>query len=99
MNKKQIELRDYSWMIKNIKRQRDLLEASGMNLVAQSGIESTLPIPHRETGDPVAQEVVRGDKKHTWISKLEKQILFIQQRMSVTEDEREKAGLSAYWMG
>ncbi|MFB4164791.1 DNA-binding response regulator [Alteribacillus sp. JSM 102045] len=95
MEKRQIEnaLRDYSWMINEIKRQRGLLGDAGTKLVAQSGIESTMPKPQGETGDPVAQEVVRRDKKHTWIRKLEKKVLFIQERISVIENEREKAVL------
>ncbi|MFD2924187.1 DNA-binding response regulator [Halobacillus naozhouensis] len=95
MNKKQIEeaLRDYNWMINEIKRQRGLLEDAGTNLVAQSGIESILPKAQGESGDPVAQEVVRRDKKFTWVHKLEKKVLFIQERMSVIENERERAVL------
>ncbi|MFG6116960.1 hypothetical protein ACGTN9_17550 [Halobacillus sp. MO56] len=83
MNKKQVEnvLRDYNWMINEIKRQRKLLEGAGTNLVAQSGIESTLPKAKGEIGDPVAREVIRRDKKHTWIFKLERKVLYIQERM------------------
>ncbi|MBX0358934.1 LuxR C-terminal-related transcriptional regulator [Halobacillus sp. Nhm2S1] len=95
MDKKQTEntLRDYNWMINEIKRQRELLKHAGTNLVAQSGIESTLPKAHGETGDPVAREVVRRDKKLTWIHKLEVKVSFIQERMIVIEEEREKAVL------
>lgn len=95
MNKKQIKnaLRDYNWMINEIKRQRELLEDAGTNLVAQSGIESTLPKAQGKTGDPVAREVVRRDKNLTWIHKLEVKVTFIQERMAVIEEEREKAVL------
>ncbi|MEC3884595.1 helix-turn-helix domain-containing protein [Halobacillus sp. HZG1] len=95
MDKKQIEntLRDYNWMINEIKRQRNLLEDAGTNLVAQSGIESTLPKAQGESGDPVAREVVRRDKKYIWIHKLEVKVSFIQERMAVIEGEREKAVL------
>ncbi|WP_406945743.1 LuxR C-terminal-related transcriptional regulator [Halobacillus sp. SY10] len=95
MNKKQIEnaLRDYNWMINEIKRQRELLEDAGTNLVAQSGIESTLPKAQGEIGDPVAREIVRRDKKYTWVHKLEVKVTFIQERMAVIEEEREKAVL------
>lgn len=95
MNEKQIEntLRDYNWMINEIKRQRELLEDPGTNLVAQSGIESTLPKAQGESGDPVAREVVRRDKKYTWIHKLEVKVSFIQEGMAVIEEEREKAVL------
>ncbi|MFC7319832.1 helix-turn-helix domain-containing protein [Halobacillus campisalis] len=95
MNKKQVEnvLRDYNWMINEIKRQRNLLEGAGTNIVAQSGVESTLPKAKGEIGDPVAREVNRRDKKHTWIYNLERKVLYIQERMSIIEEEREKAVL------
>ncbi|WP_181350495.1 LuxR C-terminal-related transcriptional regulator [Thalassobacillus sp. CUG 92003] len=95
MDKKQIEaaLRDYNWMINEIKRQRELLEDAGTNLVAQSGVEATLPKPQGETSDPVAREVVRRDKKHGWVSRLEKKVSYIQQRMPIIQNEREVAVL------
>ncbi|RWZ59876.1 DNA-binding response regulator [Halobacillus fulvus] len=95
MNRKQIEdaLRDYNWMINEIKRQRDLMKEPSPNLVAQSGIESTLPKAVGETGDPVAQEVIRRDKKTRWVHRLEEKVLYIQQRIHVIESERERAVL------
>lgn len=93
MNEKQIEqaLRDYNWMINEIKRQRELLShIIGGNVVAQGGIESTMPKAQGETSDPVAQEVIRRDKNNDWLNKLESKALFIQKRMSVIQDEREK---------
>lgn len=95
MNEKQIEqaLRDYNWMINEIKRQRALMGYTGGNLVAQGGIESVMPKPQGETSDPVALEVVRRDKTNKWVEKLENKVLFIQQRMHVVEDEKEKAVL------
>lgn len=95
MNKKQIEntLRDYNWMLNEIKRQRNLLADAGTNLVAQSGLESVMPKAKGETGDPVAQEVVRRDKKHKWVNKLEEKVLFIQKRIPLITDERERAVL------
>ncbi|AVQ97711.1 hypothetical protein OBCHQ24_01090 [Oceanobacillus iheyensis] len=94
MNEKQIErtLKDYHWMIKEIKRQRDVLEEEiGLKLVASSGIESTLPKAKGTVSDPVGQEVLRREKKSGWIMKLEKKILYIQERMEVIEDPREMA--------
>ncbi|GIO25178.1 DNA-binding response regulator [Oceanobacillus sp. J11TS1] len=95
MNSKQIEetLRDYSWMLNEIKRQRQLMDYTGGNLVAQSGIESTMPKAQGGTSDPVALEVVRRDKASRWLQKLEEKVLFIQKRMSIITDEREKAVL------
>lgn len=95
MNEQQIEqtLRDYNWMINEIKRQRDLMDYQGGNLVAQSGIESAMPKAQGGTSDPVALEVVRRDKASRWVQKLEEKVLFIQKRMSIITDEREKAVL------
>lgn len=95
MNKRQIEdtLRNYNWMINEIKRQRYLLADGGASLVAQSGIESTLPKPVGNPSDPISIEVIRRDKKHGWINKLEYKVSFIQLGMHLIEDEREKAVL------
>ncbi|AKG05534.1 hypothetical protein AAV35_012760 [Salimicrobium jeotgali] len=95
MNKKQIEdaLRDYNWMLNEIKRQRHLLEDAGTGLTTMYGEEAAMPKAQGESSDPVAREVVRRDKKHTWINRLEKKVLFVQERMSIIEDEREKAVL------
>ena len=93
MNKKEIEqaLRDYNWMIKEIKRQRELLGHIGTNIVAQSGLESSMPKAQGVTSDPVALEVIRREKKSKWGEELEEKVLFIQKRISVITNEREKA--------
>jgi len=95
MNEKKIEqaLRDYNWMINEIKRQRDLLSHVGGNVVAQGGIESSMPKAQGETSDPVAQEVIRRDKASRWVLNLEDKVLFIQKRIHVITDEKEKAVL------
>ncbi len=95
MNKKQIAdtLRNYHWMVNEIKRQRELLKDAGTNLVAQSGVEAAQPKAQGDPGDPVGREVIRRDKKYTWIDKLEKKVSFIQERMYVVVDEREKVVL------
>lgn len=95
MNKPEIEnaLKDYNWMINEIKRQRQLMGYNGGNLVAQSGIESVMPKAQGGTGDPVALEVIRRDKKSKWCEKLECKVLFVQKRIHLITDEREKAVL------
>lgn len=96
MNKKEIEqaLRDYRWMINEIKRQRELLNDVNPSVTAQGGIESSLPKAKGVTGDPVAMEVIRREKMTRWVQKLERKVLFIQERMKVITDEREKAVLN-----
>jgi DNA-directed RNA polymerase specialized sigma subunit len=95
MNRNEISetLRDYNWIINEIKRQRKLLEDAGENLTAQYGIEAAMPKAKGLTGDPIYQEVVRREKKSRWIEKLEKKILFIQSRVDRITDERERAVL------
>lgn len=93
MNEKQIEqaLRDYNWMINEIKRQRDLMGYTGGNLVAQGGIESAMPKAQGGTSDPVALEVLRRDKASKWVVNLENKVLFIQKRIHIITDQKEKA--------
>lgn len=96
MNKKDIEqtLRDYNWMINEIKRQRELLlHITGGNIVAQGGIESTMSKAQGETSDPVALEVLRGDKASRWVLNLEEKVLFVQKRIHIITDSKEKAVL------
>lgn len=95
MNEKQIEqaLRDYNWMINEIKRQRELLSHIGGNVVAQGGIDSVMPKAQGETSDPVALEVIRRDKTNKWVENLENKVLFIQKRIHVVTDPKEKAVL------
>lgn len=95
MNKNEISkiLRDYHWMINEIKRQRKILEDMNGNLTAQYGIEAAIPKAKGLTGDPIYQEVVRREKKSRWVEKLEKKILFIQSRVDRITDERERAVL------
>lgn len=95
MDKKQIEqaLRDYNWMINEIKRQRDLLSHIGGNVVAQGGIESAMPKAQGGTSDPVALEVIRRSESSKWVQNLEEKVLFIQERIHIITDEKEKAVL------
>lgn|SRR5690625_5301646 len=92
MNKKEIEqaLRDYNWMLNEIKRQRELLSNIGGNVIAHI---DDMPKGKGTTGDPVAQEVIRRDKNNRWLVQLENKVLYIQERIPIIKDEREKAVL------
>lgn|SRR5690625_1322753 len=93
MNKKEIEqaLRDYSWMIKEIKRQRELLgDYEGGNLTAHI---DDMPKAKGITGDPVADEVVRRQKSSRWLNQLEEKVSYIQKRIPIITEERERAVL------
>lgn len=92
MNKKEIEkvLRDYRWMINEIKRQRELMGIKSDSFVAHI---DDMPKGKGTTSDPVAREVIRRDKASRWVQQLEKKVLFVQGRIPVIKDEREKAVL------
>src|SRR5690625_2547257 len=96
VNKKEIEqaLRDYRWMINEIKRQRELLGDINPSVTSQGGIESSLPKPKGVTGDPVAREVIRRDKASRWVQNLEKKVTFIQERIHIIKEPKEKAVLN-----
>lgn len=95
MNKKEIAkiLRDYHWMINEIARQRKMMIEVNQSITSQYGIEGSLPHEKNGKSDPVAQEAIRREKKSKWIEKLEKQVLYIQERINFIQDEREKAVL------
>ncbi|NBJ70624.1 MULTISPECIES: LuxR C-terminal-related transcriptional regulator [Clostridia] len=92
MNKEQIEraIKDYNWMIREIKRQRQMLkEDIGTKVVSASGVAATLPKSKGVISDPVAKEVIRRDQKSNWLTKLEKKVLFIQERLPTIDEPRE----------
>lgn len=93
MNKKEIEqaLRDYNWMINEIKRQRELLShISGGDLVAHI---DDMPKGKGTTSDPVANEAIRRSNTSRWVQQLEYKVSFIQKRISIITDDREEVVL------
>lgn len=96
MNKQEIlqALKDYHWMINEIKRQRKMLENEvGGSLIAQYGEESVMPKAKGVNSDPIFREVIRREKKSKWIAKIEKKVLFIQEHIDCVQGERERAVL------
>lgn len=92
MKREEIEdiLRDYHWMIREITRLRGYLEDAGEGAVGQYGIESSMPKPKGGNTDPVYQETARRERKWKRLKKLENKVLFIQDRLYLILDEREK---------
>lgn len=87
-------LQNYNWMIKELRRQRELADEDiRLSVTAQGGIESSMPKPKGITSDPVANEIIRRDKKYTWLNNLEKKLSYIQNRIHVIKDERERVVL------
>lgn len=97
INKEKIEsiLKDYHWMINSIKIMRDSAISSN-GLVAQSGVEASLPKPKGKTSDPVFGEVVRKSKYHKRIEDYEEKVKIIQDRIHLITDNRETEVLN--WM-
>lgn len=100
MNKKEIAnlLRDYHWMVNEIARQRGLLEDAGENITAQYGIDMVMP--HGSgTGDPIYIEVQRRVKKTKRVERLEVKVKYIQDRVHLITNEREKTVLDCLMDG
>lgn len=92
MNKMEIEqiLRDYHWMVREIERIRSTLNTAGERLTAAYGVESSMPKAKGGTSNPVHQEVSRRERQWRRIEKLEEKIRFIQERIELINDERER---------
>lgn len=96
MNRKEIEqaLRDYLWMMNEIIKEREELQSMvmGGNVIAK--ITDMPKAAGGTTSDPVANEVIRRNEKSKRILKLERKVLYIQNRRKVITDEREVAVLN-----
>ena len=96
MNKKEIEnlIYDYHWMKKEVDRLEKVLWGSPIPIksagVAQYGIEAAMPKAQGNNSDPIYNEVVRRQKAHSSVSKLEEKVRFIQEHMHVITDEKEQ---------
>ncbi|WP_025027761.1 LuxR C-terminal-related transcriptional regulator [Caldalkalibacillus mannanilyticus] len=86
----ELALRDYPWMIREISRLKENLGDAGERMVQKYGLESALPKGKGMYTDSVGQEVARRERKWKRLDKLEKKVLFIQERVELITDEREK---------
>lgn len=94
-NEKDIKdiLSNYFWMIKEVHRINEELGSYDTDVTAQYGIESTLPKQKGLTSDAVANEVVRRSKKEQRRIEFVDKIKYIQNRIHLIEDDREKVVL------
>lgn len=84
-------LHNYHWMIQTIALKRnELAQEAGERIVAQYGIEAAMPKAQGNNSDPIYNEVVRRQKAHSSVSKLEEKVRFIQEHMHVITDEKEQ---------
>lgn len=95
MNKTEIEriLRDYHWMVREISRLRSYLDDAGERIIGQYGIEAGQPKPRGGTSDPVHMEVVRRERQWKRIEKMENKVIFVQERIDLITEERERTVL------
>lgn len=87
-------LSNYSWMINEIKRLQPLLKEDENKDVAQFDVRSILPKPQSMTSNPISNEMLRSDRIYQRLINLEERVLFIQDRMHVIVNERERAILN-----
>lgn len=80
-------------MVREIERIRGYLSSAGERTVRTYGIESDLPKPKGGTSDPVHQEVARREKQWRRMEKLENKVRFVQERIELIGDERERTVL------
>jgi Response regulator containing a CheY-like receiver domain and an HTH DNA-binding domain len=94
MDKYEIEqtLRDYHWMVREIARLRDMLSDAGERVVRNyEGLD--MPKPQGRRSDPVSLEASRRERLWRKLQNYEQKVKFVQERMDVIEDEREKTVL------
>lgn len=108
MNKWQIEalLKDYHWKLHSVRIMRESIGEVSSNLTAQYGLEAAMPKSKGSPSDPILKEVERRDKRWKKILAYEREIQFIQARLSLVIDERESEvlhwlleGKSMRWIG
>ena len=95
MTKNDIEqaLRDYHWMPKEIERIKKALEDVDTSITAMYGIEASLPKPKGLNTDKVGNSVVRNEKQHRYLKKLQSKMKLVEENIDSIEDDREKAVL------
>ena len=94
MTKQEVEqiLKDYHWMVREIERIRKYLAGAGERVVVN--YESLdMPKPQGGVRDPVHAEVARREKQWRRVAKLEEKVMFIQDRIDLITDERERTVL------
>lgn len=108
MNKWQIEslLKDYHWKLHSVRIMRESVGEVNSNLTAQYGLEAAMPKAKSNPSDPILKEVERRDKRWKKVSAYERDIQFVQARISLVTDERESEvlhwlleGKSMRWIG
>jgi len=95
LNKYQIYnlLKNYHWMVKEIKRIDQYLNETDFKGTAQYGLEATLPKPQGIVGKALENEVIRRTMKSKRMNRYIHEVNFLNERIHVITDEREKVVL------
>lgn len=83
-------LRDYHWMVNEIKRIDKELQETDFKGTAQYGIEATMPRPQGIVGKALENEVIRRVEKSKRLNKYIEEVIFINQHIPNITNEKEK---------
>ena len=83
-------LRDYRWMMNEIKRITEMLNDTEQSLSTQYGEEAALPKGKNKYPDTIVFEVNRRLRKDRRMRKLLRKVEYIQQNMHKITDEKQK---------
>lgn len=86
-------LRNYFWMVREIKRIDEYLEDTDFSGTAQYGIEATLPKAQGIVGKALENEIIRRAKKSKRLLEYIEKVNFINERTERIKDEKEKVVL------
>ena len=86
-------LKNYCWMIQEIKRIDRELQQTDFQGIAQYGIEASMPKPQGIVGKALENEVVRRVEKSKRLNKYIDEVIFVNERITSITDEKEKVVL------
>jgi FixJ family two-component response regulator len=93
MNKQEIHeaIKDYSWIMHLLISTRKTLDKNigHAGMIAQSGVESTLPKPNN-ISDPVYQEMLRIEKYDKRTKRLRDKVIFIQTHSTCIKNDKDR---------
>lgn len=100
MNQNQVEqaIKNYHWMVAEVKRLNEELESVNSKMTAQYGTESSMPKGGGIT-DSVANEVCKRERCQRSLSKFKKKVEFVDKSALTIEDDMELTVLNCLMDG
>jgi len=89
----EIALKNYSWMVREIKRLEEELKAPNQPITGKYGVELFMSKGNKKA-DPVCVEVQSRERKRKILDKFKRKVQFIDTHLSFIEDDRELAILN-----